>query len=165
VPTGEYRTAGVDEPALTIEIASRLEAGEILTSPQRCAAFTYLVSIGDPYDDLPAGYHAFEPKLRLLIGDVLTEDGATDDDVRCIIGLAESLRADAGRVLVHCEAGVSRSSATALIMYACWLGPGYEHEAMARVLAQRPIAAPNRRMVEIADRLLGREGRLMEALG
>lgn len=155
----------MDAPALTIEIASRLEAGEILGSPPRCADLTYLVSIGAPQDDLPVGYHAFEPKLRLLIHDVLTEDGATDDDVLRIVGLAESLRGAAGTVLVHCEAGVSRSSATALIMYACWLGPGCERAAMARVLAQRPIAAPNRRMVEIGDRLLGREGRLVEALG
>jgi predicted protein tyrosine phosphatase len=155
----------MDPPALTIAIASRLEAGEILRSPRRCADLTYLVSIGDPHDELPVGYHAFGRKVRLLIADVLTDEGAGDDDVRRIIGLAESLRDDIGTVLVHCEAGVSRSSATALIMYACWLGPGREGEAMARVLAQRPIAAPNRRMVEIGDRLLGREGRLVEALG
>ena len=150
---------------LTIEIASRLEAGEILGSPERCADLAYLVSIGDPHDDLPVGYHAFGRKLRLLIADVLSDEGATEEDVRCIIALAESLRGDTGTVLVHCEAGVSRSSATALIMYACWLGPGSEREAMSRVLAQRPIAAPNRRMVEIGDRLLGLNGRLLEALG
>jgi predicted protein tyrosine phosphatase len=67
-------------------------------------------------------------------------------------------------VLVHCEAGVSRSSAAALIMYACWLGPGREREAMDRVLSQRPVAVPNRRMVEIADRLLDRGGRLLHVL-
>ena len=33
-----------------------------------------------------------------------------------------------------------------------------------RVLAQRPIAMPNRRMVEIADRLLDRKGRLLAVL-
>jgi predicted protein tyrosine phosphatase len=32
------------------------------------------------------------------------------------------------------------------------------------VLHQRPIARPNRRMVEIADKLLGREGRLIRVL-
>jgi predicted protein tyrosine phosphatase len=154
----------VDAPGLTIEIASRLEAGEILGSPQRCADVAYLVSIGAEFDDLPAGYHAFEPKLRLLINDVLTDESAGDDDVRRIIGLAESLRARTGTVLVHCEAGVSRSSATALIMYACWLGAGHEQEAMARVRAQRPIANPNCRMVEIGDRLLERAGRLVAAL-
>jgi predicted protein tyrosine phosphatase len=59
---------------------------------------------------------------------------------------------------------VSRSTAAALIMYACWLGPGREHGAMMRVMAQRPIAIPNCRMVEIADRLLDRDGRLLAEL-
>lgn len=36
---------------------------------------------------------------------------------------------------------------------------------MRRVLAQRPLAIPNRRMVELADRLLNWGGRLLEALG
>ena len=69
------------------------------------------------------------------------------------------------RILIHCEAGISRSTATALIMYACWLGPGREREAMERVRKQRPTAVPNRRMVRLADALLGREGRLIDALG
>jgi hypothetical protein len=42
-------------PDLTIEVASRAEASAILSSRQRCADVTYLVSIGDPYDELPAG--------------------------------------------------------------------------------------------------------------
>src|SRR5690242_10527983 len=33
-----------------IEVASRLEAGEILSSPHRCAEVTCLVSIGEPHD-------------------------------------------------------------------------------------------------------------------
>jgi predicted protein tyrosine phosphatase len=32
------------------------------------------------------------------------------------------------------------------------------------VLSQRPVAIPNRRMIELADRLLDRGGRLVEAL-
>jgi predicted protein tyrosine phosphatase len=102
--------------------------------------------------------------VRLLVADVVTEFGATEQDIQQIIILAQELRSTIGRVLIHCEAGVSRSSAAALIMYACWLGPGREHEAMRRVLHQRPIAVPNPRMVEIADRLLAREGRLRAVL-
>ena len=149
---------------LTIEVASRLEAGDILSSPQRCADVTYLLSIGDMQDDLPSGYHNIDRKLRLLVADVVTEFGATEQDIQQIIVLAQELRSSIGRILIHCEAGVSRSSAAALIMYACWLGPGREHEAMMRVLHQRPIAIPNPRMVEIADRLLAREGRLVAVL-
>ena len=148
----------------TIEVASRYEAGEILCSPQRCAEVTYLLSIGDVQDDLPVGYDNVNDKLRLLVADVITEFGATEEDIQQIITIAQELRSKTGRVLIHCEAGVSRSSAAALIMYTCWLGQGSEQEAMRRVLAQRPIAMPNRRMVEIADRLLQREGRLVAVL-
>jgi predicted protein tyrosine phosphatase len=148
---------------IKIEVVSRLEAGEILCSPMRCAEITYLVSIGDANDPLPEGYGNAERKLRLLIADVVTDEGATEEDVRRIVQLAEQLRSESGTLLIHCEAGVSRSTATALIMYACWLGRGREDEAMRRVIAQRPYAIPNRRMVALADRFLALDGRLVQA--
>jgi len=148
----------------TIEVFSRYEVSDILCSPQRCAEVTYLLSIGDVQDELPFGYDNVSRKMRLLVADVITEFGATEQDIQKIIALARELQSMTGKVLIHCEAGVSRSTAAALIMYACWLGPGREHEAMRRVLAQRPIAIPNPRMVEIADRLLNREGRLVAVL-
>lgn len=153
------------EPEIKIEVASRPEAADILSSPTRCAEVTCLVSIGDLHDQLPAGYDNVPRKLRLLVADVMTEEGATQEDVQQIIRLAESLRLNTGKVLIHCEAGVSRSPAAALIMYACWLGPGHERQAMDRVLTQRPAAIPNRRMVELADGLLALRGRLLEVLG
>ncbi|HET6891661.1 MAG TPA: hypothetical protein VFH31_11210 [Pyrinomonadaceae bacterium] len=154
----------MDDPELMIEVVSRSEAANILCSARSCAELTFLVSIGDPYDELPAGYDNVHRKLRLVIADVVTELGATEEDVRQIIHLAESLRLAKGRVLIHCEAGVSRSTAAALIMYACWFGPGREKDAMDRVLKQRPIAIPNPRIVELADRLLNRGGRLIGVL-
>jgi predicted protein tyrosine phosphatase len=149
---------------IMIEVVSRLEAGAILSSPHRCAEITYLVSIGELCDPLPDGYENVQRKWRLLVADVVTEDGATEADVRRIIELAENLQSETGIVLIHCEAGVSRSTAAALIMHACWLGQGREQEAMERVLAQRPFAVPNRRMVELADRLLALDGRLLAVL-
>jgi predicted protein tyrosine phosphatase len=150
-------------PEIVIEVASRPEAADILSSP-RCSEITCLLSIGDTHDPLPSGYDNIKNKLRLLFADVVTDEGATEADVRRIIELAEKLRGGTGKVLVHCEAGVSRSTAAALIIYACWFGPGREREAMARVLAQRPVALPNRRMVEMADRMLGLGGRLLEVV-
>jgi predicted protein tyrosine phosphatase len=148
---------------IKIEVVSRLEAGEILCTPGRCAEITYLISIGDGDDPLPGGYDNAERKVRWLIADVVTEEGATEEDVRGIIQLAEQLQSDTGTLLIHCEAGISRSTATALIIYACWLGSGCEDEAMQRVGAQRPYAIPNRRMVAIADDLLALDGRLLQA--
>ena len=148
---------------IKIEVVSRLEAGEILCTPGRCAEITYLVSIGHGDDPLPVGYDNAERKVRYLIADVVTAEGATEEDVRGIIQLAEQLRSESGTLLIHCEAGISRSTATALIIYACWLGPGREDEAMRRVGTQRPYAIPNRRMVAIADNLLTLNGRLLQA--
>ena len=148
---------------MKIEVLSRLEAGEILCTPDRCAEIMYLVSIGDGEDPLPEGYENAERKVRLRIADVVTEEGATEEDVRGIIQLAEQLRLESGTLLIHCEAGISRSTATALIIYACWLGQGREDEAMERVITQRPYAIPNRRMVALADNLLELDGRLLQA--
>jgi len=147
-----------------IEVASRPEAGDILTSEVRRSEIAYLVSIGVESDQLPAGYDNVSRKLRLLIADVVTDEGASEDDVRQIIELAATVRELKGTVLIHCEAGISRSPAAALVMYACWLGPGREREAMDRVLSQRPIAMPNRRIVALADKMLARGGRLLEVL-
>lgn len=102
-------------------------------------------------------------RLRWLIADVVTDEGATEEDVQQIIDLAGQLRSESGTLLIYCEAGISRSTATALIMYACWLGPGREEEAMERVITQRPYASPNRRIVAFADKLLALDGRLLEA--
>lgn len=154
----------MSQPEIKIEVVSRLEAGQILCSPGRCAEITYLISIGDGNDPLPVGYENAQRKSRMLIADVVTDEGATEEDVRQIIQLAEELRSEGGTLLIHCEAGVSRSTATALIMYACWLGQGREDEAMRRVVTQRPIALPNRRMVALADEVLGLDGRLLQAL-
>lgn len=150
---------------LSIEVLSRAEASDILCSPERCAGVTWLVSIGEPHNELPIGFANVARRLRLLFADHVDGPyGPTAEDVRQIIALAESLRASTGKVLIHCEAGVSRSSAAALIMYACWLGAGREREALSRVLLQRAIARPNRLMVSLADKLLGRDGRLVEVV-
>ena len=51
-----------------------------------------------------------------------------------LFSLADNLRPVGGKVLIHCGAGISRSAAAAMIIYACWLGPGREQEAMEKVL-------------------------------
>ena len=149
---------------LTIEVYSREEAGAILSSPSQRADVCFLVSIGEPQDRPPAGYANVRDKLRLLFADAMDESGPTEEDIRKLIRIARTLEGRTGRVLAHCQAGISRSSAAAVILYAVMLGPGREEDAVARVMKQREVASPNRRMIEIADRLLGLDGRLIMAL-
>jgi len=68
-----------------------------------------------------------------------------------------------GPLIVHCYAGISRSTAAALAVM-CLFNPGHE-VAAARQLRQRaPFAQPNRRLLATADRQLGLEGRLVRAV-
>jgi predicted protein tyrosine phosphatase len=160
-PGVEYTARSVD---LIVEVCSREEAGQILSSPSRRAGICYLVSIGDPYDRPPAGYAKIRNKLRLLFADSNEDDGPDESDVRKIIATAESRRGRAGRVLVHCAAGISRSSAAAVILQTAILGAGSEEDVVRRVIEQRPIARPNRRMIAFADALLKRDGKLIAAV-
>jgi predicted protein tyrosine phosphatase len=67
-------------------------------------------------------------------------------------------------LVVHCYAGISRSTASAFAA-ACALNPHREEAAIARQIREAsPIAAPNRRIVALADKALGRDGRMLRAL-
>ena len=149
---------------VTVEVYSREEAGAILSSPSQRADICFLISIGEPTDRPPAGYANVRDKLRLLFADTIDHTGPTEDDIQRLIAIARSLHGRSGRVIAHCQAGISRSAAAAVIVYAVMLGPGREQEAVARVLQQRVFARPNWRMIEIADRLLHLEGRLLDAI-
>ncbi|HKN26592.1 MAG TPA: protein tyrosine phosphatase [Roseiarcus sp.] len=67
-------------------------------------------------------------------------------------------------MLIHCFAGVSRSTAAAFIA-ACALNPSRDEFAVARALrAASPTATPNARLVALADAALERNGRMNEAI-
>lgn len=67
-------------------------------------------------------------------------------------------------MLVHCFAGISRSTAAAYIM-ACALHPGVDESDLADALrTASPTATPNALMIEIADAVLAREGRMTAAI-
>jgi predicted protein tyrosine phosphatase len=67
-------------------------------------------------------------------------------------------------LVVHCYAGISRSTASAFAI-ACALNPHRDEADIARQIRNAsPTAAPNRLIVEIADRALNRDGRMVRAL-
>jgi len=67
-------------------------------------------------------------------------------------------------MVIHCYAGVSRSTASAFAA-ACLLNPHRDEMEIARkIRAASPIASPNRLIVTLADKALGRDGRMIRAL-
>lgn len=69
-----------------------------------------------------------------------------------------------GSLLIHCWAGISRSTASAFTAM-CLLNPRTDEHEIARELRSRsPVATPNRRMIGFADDLLCRKGRMVAAV-
>jgi predicted protein tyrosine phosphatase len=69
-----------------------------------------------------------------------------------------------GPIVVHCYAGVSRSTAMAYAI-ACAREPRRDEAELARALRSlSPTATPNRLIVRLADQALGREGRMAAAI-
>ena len=70
----------------------------------------------------------------------------------------------AAPLVVHCYAGISRSTAGAFVT-ACALNPHRDESAIARALRDAsPTAMPNIRIVSLADVMLGRRGRMIAAI-
>ena len=67
-------------------------------------------------------------------------------------------------LVVHCYAGISRSTASAYASV-CALNPHRDEASIAQALRRAsPTATPNIRIVSLADRLLGRDGRMVAAI-
>ncbi len=105
--------------------------------------------------------------LRLAINDVAEAWAAeAPPSPHHIMQLLEFGRAWAAEapILLHCWAGISRSTAAAYILLCDRLGPGSEHEIARALRARAPHAFPNPLLVSLADRALAREGRMVEAV-
>jgi predicted protein tyrosine phosphatase len=127
-----------------------------------------IISLLSPYDTFPvfAGYGA-DRHLHMPIHDIAEDVGdwrAPDlSDAEKIIRFAESWDRSAP-MLVHCWAGISRSSASAFIT-ACVHNPTTdESEIAAAIRAASPTASPNVRLVAHADAVLRRNGRMSSAV-
>lgn len=127
-------------------LISLLSEGTELTRPAAVDAANHLhVSMHDIYE---------EREGMTLPGEV---------HVRQILDFARAW--DRRRPLVvHCYAGISRSTATAYMIAAAF-APGRNEAELARTLRRlSPSATPNPRMVALADGILRRDGRMIRAI-
>jgi predicted protein tyrosine phosphatase len=83
-------------------------------------------------------------------------------DVEAILGFGRTWDGGAP-LLASCEVGVSRSTA-ALFMISCERRPDLSEQAIVDLLrAAAPCATPNPLLVSLADRILGRQDRMIRA--
>ena len=137
---------------------------------------THVLSILDPEFPVPEAFGAYgeHDRLELRFHDVIDErpgqiaPGPADIERLLLFGQRLIAQADAAangeHLLVHCHAGVSRSTAAMTLILAQARPDRPAAEAMAAVVDIRPQAWPNLRMIEMGDRLLGRDGEIVEAV-
>lgn len=137
------------------ETADKAEAERMIT----------LINAGTPVER-PARIRP-ENHLFLGVNDIWEpQDGMTlpgELHVRSILDFA--LAWDRKRpMVVHCYAGVSRSTASAY-MIAAALAPKRSELELAQTLRRlSPTATPNPKLIAVADEILGREGRMVSAI-
>lgn len=145
-------------------ITNRRRAGERLMSRRTGARIRHVLSIDDPGSRPPTGFHERRSKLRLEFHDVQhdTQHTIAPDtrDILAIIAFARAIAEQPGGLLVHCQAGISRSTASALIILATWTEPGQEFTCAEHVRRLRPQARPHAGMLVMADARLKRCGAL-----
>jgi predicted protein tyrosine phosphatase len=134
---------------------------------------THVLSILDP--DWPAlrafNSYADHHRLELRFHDVIEADfkGYTaplSEDVERILAFGRELMQSPKpvRLLIHCHAGISRSTASAVLLLAQAEPTRSAADIVAEIVRIRDKAWPNLRMIEIGDRLLGRHGEIVAAV-
>ena len=134
------------------------------------AGVTHVLSLLDPGSPEPEAFGIFDPhrRLELRFHDVIDADPGCvppeRPDVEQLLSFGRDLASAKGtHLLVHCHAGVSRSTAAATLILAQARPDRPAEEALQTVVRRRPRAWPNLRILELGDALLGRRGEIIVA--
>lgn len=125
---------------------------------------THILTLIDEEVEVKVPYGAGHTRLNMwdvesdhspfYLGDEVANSGIpTREHVQEIINYANSIDEKNDRVLVHCWAGISRSTAAALIIMYILYNKDI-NRAVERLLEIRPAAAPNKLLCKYADEIL-----------
>ena len=136
-----------------------------------CAGgITHVLSILDPGWPEPESLSGFDinRRLRLRFHDVIESQpgwiAPERWDVELLLAFSRDLSvAKKAHLLIHCHAGVSRSTAAATLVMAQTCPDRPADEVLREVVRLRPRAWPNLRILELGDEILGRGGEIVEA--
>ena len=129
---------------------------------------SHLITLLSPEEliETPAGFDQ-RRHLRLGVHDIsVPEAGMVAPDARLVervLTFAQDWD-ERSPMVVHCWAGISRSTASAFAI-ACERNPHADELTIALAMRRAsPSAFPNRRIVALADDILDRRGRMLEAV-
>ncbi len=113
------------------------------------------------FDGLPASRHA-----KLYVKDescAVSMTNAAKLRAEEIVAIGKEI-SPSERVLVHCKRGVARSTAAGFILLCAALPNTRERDLLRRIVDAAPHADPCPLLVDYADAMLERDGRMSDAL-
>ena len=146
-----------------IHVSSLSALGSVTAQLHR---YDLLTLLSPDYPETDWSGFACDRHLRLAFHDIAEPmPGLTAPDrdlMLAVLDFGRDIR-EQRTLLIHCWAGISRSSAAAYAI-ACDRNPGFEHDIATELRRRAPSVTPNRLMVRLADDLLQRDGRMIEAI-
>ena len=133
---------------------------------------SHVLSILDPGQPEPPAFGAYgeHRRLDLRFHDVIDEMPGMlpprQEDVASVLAFGRDLMAEPrerAHLLVHCHAGISRSTASMMLILAQARPDVAGRDIVSQVVQIRPRAWPNLRILEFGDSLLRRGGDLVAA--
>lgn len=88
----------------------------------------------------------------------------TKEHVLLLIEAGQDILKMEGTCVIHCHGGTCRSTAAAFVLMCMEMGEGKEKEAASRLMLNHETAIPNMLIIDHADRILGRDGKMVKAM-
>ena len=137
----------------------------------RKARVTHVLSILDPEFPTPTAFadYGAHKKLELRFDDIIHEQeklrAPQIEHVEALLAFGAGLETEPdAHLLVHCHMGISRSTASTTLLVAQAAPAMAPEDIFAELLKIRPQIWPNLRIIEMGDKILGRDGALIAAL-
>jgi predicted protein tyrosine phosphatase len=133
---------------------------------------SHVLSILDPGHPEPPALGSFgeHRRLELRFHDIIEDTPGmappTEETVATVLGFGRDLLREPpsqGHLLVHCHAGISRSTASMMLILAQARPDLSARDILSHIVSIRPRAWPNLRILEFGDAMLGRKGELVAA--
>ena len=146
-------------------IVSPLAAVQLLVNRHKVGHVVSLLGPETPHRSFTG--IADDNHLKLTFHDITAPaEGFTAPAADHVETLIHFLKARQGHdpMLIHCWAGISRSTASAFTAM-CLYNPDVDELKLAQQLRSLShVATPNRRIVAFADDIMGRQGRMVDAV-
>ena len=124
-----------------------------------------VITIENSFEENPFRYRDEYPKQLILRFDdisVPVDEFIEPEEKHVLQALSFAEKIGEGSILIHCHAGISRSSAIALAIIAKKLGRGKEVESINILEKINPHARPNKLLVWLTDEILERNKKLYD---